>query len=99
MSAPPAHDLGNLIKWISRDEWRRLVEAVMAEHFGPAMEVLGLTFEEIDDALGGGWARTLWGCAFEDFLTRRFEPDGRKPGRGLPAPPRLEGAAPGPGAT
>ena len=25
------------------------------------------------------WGTTLWGCAFEDFLTRRFEPDGRNP--------------------
>jgi hypothetical protein len=35
--------------------------------------------EEIDDRLGGNWTGTLWGCAFEDFLTRRFAPDGRNP--------------------
>ena len=56
------------------------------------MQAFELTFEEIDDALGGGWAGTLWGCAFEDFLTRRFGPERREPGRGLPAAPRLEGA-------
>ena len=70
-----AHDLGDLIKWTARDGWRDRVAAVMAEHFEPAMAAFELTFEEIDDALGGGWAGTLWGCAFEDFLTRRFVPD------------------------
>jgi hypothetical protein len=75
----PAHDLSNLIKWLSREDWWPLLEEVMDEHFGPAMEAFNLEFEEIDEALGGNWAITLWGCAFEDFLTRRFEPDGRNP--------------------
>ena len=52
------------------------VDAVMVEHFEPAMKAFGLSFEEIEDALGGGWAITLWGCAFEDFLTREGT-DGR----------------------
>ena len=43
------------------------------------MQKFGLAFEEIDDALGGSWVPTLWGCAFEDFLTRRFEPDDENP--------------------
>lgn len=79
MSTAPGHDLSDLIKWMSRDEWRHRIDAVMAEHFEPAMQKFGLAFEEIDDALGGSWALTLWGCAFEDFLTRRFDPDGENP--------------------
>lgn len=79
MSAAPGHDLSDLIKWISRDEWQHRIDAVMVEHFEPALQKFGLAFEEIDDALGGSWAPTLWGCAFEDFLTRRFEPDGENP--------------------
>ncbi len=79
MSNAPGHDLSDLIKWMSRDEWRHRVDAVRAEHFEPAMQKFGLAFEEIDDALGGSWAPTLWGCAFEDFLTRRFEPDDENP--------------------
>ncbi len=75
----PAHDLSNLIKWVSREDWRPLLEEVMDEHFGPAMEAFDLEFEEIDEVLGGNWGMALWGCAFEDFLTRRFEPDGRNP--------------------
>jgi hypothetical protein len=53
MSIAPGHDLSDLIKWMSRDEWRHRVDAVMAEHFEPAMQEFGLAFEEIDDALGG----------------------------------------------
>jgi len=79
MSAPAGHDLSGIIKWCAREEWRPRVDAVMAEHFEPAMEAFGLTFEGMDDALGGSWAITLWGCAFEDFLTRRFGPDDENP--------------------
>jgi hypothetical protein len=79
MSAPSGHDLSGLIKWMAQDDWRHHVDAVMAEHFEPAMHEFGLAFEQIDDALGGSWATTLWGCAFEDFLTRRFGPDGENP--------------------
>src|SRR3954465_3948577 len=75
----PAHDLSNLIKWLSREDWRPLLEEVMAEHFGPAMEAFDVEFEDIDKALGGTWGTTLWCCAFEDLLTRRFEPGGRNP--------------------
>ncbi len=96
MSAPPDHPLGKLIAWTARGVWRARVDGVMAEHFEPAMQALGLGFEEIDDALGGGWAGTLWGCAFEDFLTRRFGQDGANavevylagPGRKEPAATR-----------
>lgn len=79
MSAQPGHDLSDLIKWTARDEWGHRVDEVMAEHFEPAMQAFELAFEEIDDALGGTWAMTFWGCAFEDFLTRRFGPDGENP--------------------
>lgn len=51
----------------------------MAEHFTSAMEAFDLEFAGIDDALGGNWGQTLWGCAFEDFLTRRFGPDAGNP--------------------
>lgn len=79
MSVKPIHDLGDLLKWSARAEWRGRVDAVMAEHFEPAMEAFDLTFEDIEDTLGGGWGGTLWGCAFEDFLTRRFGPENENP--------------------
>ena len=75
----PAHDLSDLVKWLTREEWRSHLEEVMEEHFGPAMEAFGLEFSEIDESLGGSWGMTLWGCAFEDFLTRRFGPGEQNP--------------------
>jgi hypothetical protein len=41
------------------------------------MQEFDLEYEAIGAALGGGWDMTLWGVAFEDFLGRQFEPDGR----------------------
>lgn len=73
----PAHDLSKLTKWLAQEDWSPLFEEVMDEHFGPAMEAFDLEFEEIDEVLGGGWGMTLWGCAFEDVLTRSL--DGRSP--------------------
>ena len=78
MSARAGHDLSGIMKWCAREDWRPRVDAVMAEHFEPAMKAFGLDFQEIGEALGGTWAVTL-GCAFEDFLTRRFGPGDENP--------------------
>ena len=78
MSARAGHDLSGIIKWCAREDWRPRVDAVTAEHFEPAMKAFGLDFQEIGEALGETWAVTL-GCAFEDFLTRRFRPGDENP--------------------
>jgi hypothetical protein len=78
MSARAGHDLSGIIKWCAREDWRPRVDAVMAEHFEPAMNAFGLDFQEIGEVLGETWAVTL-GCAFEDFLTRRFGPGDENP--------------------
>jgi len=66
-------DLTGLIKFLGRDDWKSFFEAVMGEHFGTAMQEFDLEYEAIGAALGRGWDMTLWGVAFEDFLSRRFE--------------------------
>jgi hypothetical protein len=75
MRAP--RDLTGLIKFLARDDWKSRLEDVMGEHFGPAMAAFDLEYDKIGAALGGGWDMTLWGVAFEDFLGREFDPDGR----------------------
>jgi hypothetical protein len=70
-------DLTGLIKFLARDDWKSSFEEVLGEHFGPAMQEFDLEYEAIGAALGDGWDMTLWGVAFEDFLGRQFEPDGR----------------------
>lgn len=47
------------------------------EHFLPALEEFDLDFEDLADILGEQAPWTLWGCAFEDFLARRWGPDGQ----------------------
>ena len=71
------HDLGGLIKFLDRDGWGMHLEDVMAAHFGPAMKQFSIEYGAIAENLGGHWGAALWGCAFEDFLTRRFGPDSR----------------------
>jgi len=71
------HDLIGLIKFLGRADWKEPLQDVLDEHLGPAMEAFDLEYDDIDELLGDQWAMTLWGCAFEDFLTRTLEPDGR----------------------
>ena len=71
------NDVTGLIKFIGRDDWKSCFEGVMGEHFGPAMREFDLEYEAIGAALGGSWDMSLWGVAFEDFLGRQLEPDGR----------------------
>ncbi|RVN78340.1 hypothetical protein CN094_37505, partial [Sinorhizobium meliloti] len=70
-------NLSALVKFLGRDDWALQFEEVMGDHFWPVMDEFGLDHEEIGEVLGDHWAMTLWGCAFEDFLTQVFEPDGR----------------------
>src|SRR6478735_9388190 len=68
------HSLQGLIKWLHREDWcERFAEAFDA-HLLPACEHAGLEVDEIVSTLGEDWfTRTVWGSAFEDFLTRNFD--------------------------
>ena len=48
----------------------------MDEHFGAALEEFDLDFEDLEEVLGPQLPWVMWGCAFEDFLTRDWEPEG-----------------------
>jgi hypothetical protein len=71
------HSLQGLMRWLNRDEWRdRFAEAFDA-HLLPACEQTGLDINKVVSTLGEDWfRRTVWGSAFEDFLTRDFENGG-----------------------
>ena len=70
------HDLKGLMKFLGRDEWHDCFDDVFDEHFGAVLEAADVDFEDLADMLGDDVASTLWGCAFEDFLTRNFEVEG-----------------------
>jgi hypothetical protein len=66
--------LSGLVKWLARDHWRDAFQEVIGEHFGEFCEEAGIeTFDELADIIGDHWFNVLWGCAFEDFLTRETE--------------------------
>src|SRR3954451_20502655 len=64
-------------QWAAREEWRGWLEDVIAAHLAPACEAAGGTPDELPDLLGVDAPAQRTGCAFEDFLPREFEPDGR----------------------
>ncbi|MFT4184051.1 MAG: hypothetical protein QM636_19275 [Rhizobium sp.] len=73
---PTSHDLKGLIKFLAREEWRECFDEVFYDHFGPVLDAGEMDFEDIADILGEVWTMTLWGCAFEDFLTQDFQVEG-----------------------
>lgn len=73
----PSHDLTDLIAFSQREgPWPDRFRAVLDEHFGPALEEFDLDFEDLEEVLGPQLPWVMWGCAFEDFLTRDWDPDG-----------------------
>ena len=73
---PSSHDIEGLMKFLSRDEWRDCFEEVFEEHIGPVLEAGDMEFDDLAEIIGDDWAMTLWGCAFEDFLTQDFTVEG-----------------------
>jgi hypothetical protein len=72
-----AHSLQGLMKWLTRAEWRDRFAEVYDHHLLPACRRTGLDAEEVSAILGENWfMTTVWGSAFEDFLTREGA-DGR----------------------
>lgn len=68
-----SHELSGLIELVHRDEWQPGMQLVMDEHFGPVLDELDLDVDDVSEILGEDMVSTLWGCAFEDFLTREAE--------------------------
>ena len=62
----PAHDLSNLIKWLSREDSRPLLEEVMAEHFGPSRTPSTWSSRTSTKRSAATGARRC-GLCFEDF--------------------------------
>ncbi len=66
---PTGHDLKGLMKFLSGDYWRDCFQEVLDEHLGPVLDAGQMEFAGLAKILGDDLAMTLWGCAFEDFLT------------------------------
>jgi hypothetical protein len=70
------HDLSRIIKFATREDWGEALHDALSDHVGAAMEEFNLEFDEIGDIVSDHYAGVLFGCALEDLMTRRFEPDG-----------------------
>lgn len=70
------HDLSGIIKFATSPAWAEHLRDALDDHLGRAMEEFDFEADELADIVGDHWASVLWGCAFEDLLTRATEPDG-----------------------
>ena len=70
---PSSDALSGLIKWLRREPWDDAFGELLERHLGPACDKADVPLDELGDVIGEHWAMTLWGCAFEDFLTREVE--------------------------
>jgi hypothetical protein len=70
------HSLSGLMKWLRRDPWREAFEDALDLHLGPACDKAGIETDQLADLIGDDLTATLWGCAFEDFLTRDVDGSG-----------------------
>ncbi len=58
-----------------REEWRDSFSEIVERHLGPACSGADTEIGELPDLIGDHWFMTLWGCAFEDLISRTL-PDG-----------------------
>jgi hypothetical protein len=69
-----SHSLESLFKWLTREEWRALFNATLDRHLGRACDTFQVDADEVVSILGDSYfMTTVWGCAFEDFLTQEME--------------------------
>ncbi len=67
------HSLDGLMAWSRRAEWNQRFKETLARHLGAACEKFSVSPEDLSDILGP-MAASVFGCAFENFLT--LEEDG-----------------------
>ena len=68
------NDISELLTFVSQDDlWFARLQEVVAEHLMPALEEFDLDYDDLPEVLGEPWPGVLWGCGFEDFLSRQYE--------------------------
>src|SRR3546814_19195527 len=71
------HDLSGVMKFATSPAWGEHLGEALGDHLGLAMEEFDFEADELADIVGDHWDGVLWGCAFEDLLTRTIEPGDR----------------------
>lgn len=71
---PSSDYLSGLIKLVAKEPWRGAFEEQLEHHIASVLDEYDIqNFDELGGLIGAHWAMTLWGCAFEDFLTKDVE--------------------------
>jgi len=68
-----ADALAGLMKFLSREEWREAFNETLDRHLAPACAKADISFDELPEVIGDHHTTVLWGCVFEDFLTRGLD--------------------------
>jgi hypothetical protein len=68
-----ANSLTGLMKWLRREEWRDAFDDLLDRHLGVACAKADVPIEALSEIVGDHHATVLWGCVFEDFLTRDLD--------------------------
>lgn len=68
-----AHSLAGLMKFLHREEWRDAFNELLDRHLAPACAKADVAIDELPDLIEDHHTSVLWGCIFEDFLTRDFD--------------------------
>jgi len=72
-----AHSLGGLMKWLAKEPWRAAFEELLEHHVASVLDEYELeSFDDLGGMIDSHWLMTVWGCAFEDFLTTEVEDAG-----------------------
>ncbi len=66
----------NIMNWADRPEWSDEQAAVFDTHLAPVCDRIGIDQEELGQELAEhGYGGMLFGLMFEDFISRRLQPD------------------------
>ena len=78
MRIPGAEEaLEHIASWAARGRWKEECHRVLDEHLEPVCAKAGIDEDELATLLGEHHYRTIQGCAFEDFISRRIGPKAR----------------------
>ena len=70
---PSAFSLASLMKWVGREEWRDAFADLLERHVAQACLGADVELKDLPSLLGDQEFAMVWGCAFEDFLSRDLD--------------------------
>lgn len=70
---PSSHSVAGLMKWLRREEWREGFESLLKLHISAACDQVDIEIDDLVSLIGADLFTAVWGCVFEDFLTREDE--------------------------